>query len=112
MNSINRIFDIPYWQNDKFSMNESLVAREGETWKAYSSSELLRTAEKFAMGLLSLGLGPGDAAAIISANRPEWNMADFGMQMAGVINVPLYTTLSESEIIFILNDCKAKYIFC
>src|SRR4051812_13948058 len=103
MNTINRIFDIPYWQLEKFAMNESLVAKEGDKWVAYSSEKLLRTAEKFGMGLLSVGLQPGDSAAIISANRPEWNMADFGMQMAGIINVPLYTTLSESEIVFILN---------
>jgi long-chain acyl-CoA synthetase len=111
VNSVTRIFDIPYWQKEKTPRESALVAKENGKWTGYSTDQLISNAEKFAMGLIAIGLNRGDSAAIISANRPEWNMADFGMQMAGVINVPLYVTLSESEIIFILNDCKAKYIF-
>ncbi len=110
MKSISRIFDIPYWQQEKHPLKDSLVAKESGRWESYSSEKLVSTAEKFGMGLMAMGFAKGDTAAITSANRPEWNMADYGMQMAGIINVPLYTTLSESEIIFILNDCKAKII--
>jgi long-chain acyl-CoA synthetase len=111
LKSVKRLFEIPYWQKEKTPRDNALVAKENGAWKGYSTDQLLATAEKFGMGLMVLGLKRGDSAAIISANRPEWNMADFGMQMAGIINIPLYVTLSESEIIFILNDCKAKYIF-
>ena len=47
----------------------------------------------------------------MSANRPEWNIMDIGMMQIGVVNVPIYTTLSENEIAFILNDCQAKLMF-
>ena len=47
---------------------------------------------------------------MISANRPEWNIMDIGMLQAGIVNVPIYTTLSEPEIAFILNDCKARLV--
>src|SRR4051812_43910872 len=101
MKAISRIFDIPYWQLEKTPIDEALVAKEGGRWVAHSSAQLVSTAEKFAKGLIAKGVNRGDVAAIISANRPEWNMADYGIQMSGAINVPLYITLSESEIVFI-----------
>jgi long-chain acyl-CoA synthetase len=110
MTAVSRIFDIPYRQKQLFAKSDSLLAKEDGRWIPYSTDEFVSTAEKFAAGLIAAGLQKNDTIAIISANRPEWNMADIGIQMAGLISVPIYTTLSESEIIFILNDCKAKMI--
>ena len=55
-------------------------------------------------GLLALGLKKDDKIGLISGNRPEWNFIDLGMLQIGVVNVPLYLTLSSSEFKFILND--------
>ncbi|HMJ08700.1 MAG TPA: long-chain fatty acid--CoA ligase, partial [Pyrinomonadaceae bacterium] len=58
-----------------------------------------------------LGLRSGDRAAILAPNSPEWTLADAGCQFAGVIDVPIYTTLAPKTIAFILNDCAAKVLF-
>ncbi len=107
---LRRIFDIIYYQKEKNPKPDSVYAKEKDKWIAYSTETFISQAEKFGMGLLCAGLNKGDVVAIISANRPEWNMADIGMQLAGMINVPIYTTLSEIEIAFILNDCQAKMV--
>jgi long-chain acyl-CoA synthetase len=111
MITVRRIFDIPQRQKDLFPKTDSLIAKKNGIWTPYSTEAFIDNANKFSMGLLALGFKKGDTAAIISANRPEWNIADIGMLQTGVVNVPIYTTLSESEIIFILNDCKAKIVF-
>jgi long-chain acyl-CoA synthetase len=110
MEFIRRIFDIPQRQKELFPKNDALCAKENGKWVPYSTEDFLETAHRFSMGLLLAGYKKDDAIAIISPNRPEWNMADIGMLQIGVVNVPIYTTLSEPEIIFILNDCKAKMV--
>ncbi len=111
MVTVSRIFDILTRQRDLFSKPDALLEKSQGKWKPASTEQFIDKANKFGMGLLNYGLARGDKVAIISANRPEWNMIDFGMLQVGIINVPLYTTLSELEIIFILNDCNAKMVF-
>jgi len=90
---------------------DALAGKENGAWRKYSSDEFHSKAALVSYGLLSLGLKKDDKVAIISNNRPEWNIVDMGMQQVGVVNVPIYPTLSESEFKFILNDCEAKFIF-
>lgn len=110
MVTIRRIFDIPQRQKELFSKPDSLLSKTNGNWVPISTDEFIETADKFGLGLINLGLKKGDKVAIISANRPEWNIVDIGMQQVGIINVPIYTTLSDLEIIFILNDCNAKMV--
>ncbi|MEO6303665.1 MAG: long-chain fatty acid--CoA ligase, partial [Bacteroidia bacterium] len=62
-------------------------------------------------GLYNLGIKPGDKISIIANNRPEWNFIDYAIQQTGAISVPIYPTISETDLAFILNDANVKYIF-
>jgi long-chain acyl-CoA synthetase len=64
-----------------------------------------------AAGLRALGIGRGDAAAILSANRPEWAFADYACLCAGVRVVPIYPSLTASQIAYILRDAGARAVF-
>jgi long-chain acyl-CoA synthetase len=80
-------------------------------WTAISSGEMLRRSENIALGLYSLGLRKGDKAAILAANCPEWTFTDAGCQLAGVIDVPVYTTLAPSSVCYIVNDSGSRVFF-
>lgn len=110
MVNVTRIFDIPRHQKEKFAASEALLVKVDNVWKSWSTEEFINDACAISRGLLSLGIKKGDAVGLISNNRPEWNIADLGMLQVGIINVPIYTTLSGPEIEFILNDCKAKLV--
>ena len=62
------------------------------------------------MGLMALGLKRGDKVATVTTNRPEWNFADMGMSMTGIIHVPIYPTISEDEYKYILEHAEAKIL--
>ena len=79
-------------------------------YKGISYRELKDETDAFAFGLSSLGLQKDDCVALISENRPEWVYADFAMQMLGIINVPLYPSLTSDSIEYILNDSESKAI--
>ena len=53
----------------------------------------------------------GDRCLIISENRPEWFISDLSIMMAGAITVPAYTTYSEKDYEYIINDCTPSVIF-
>ena len=76
-----------------------------------SSEEALRRVKAMRFGLRSLGIQPGDRVAILSENRIEWALSDLAAQCAGGITVPIYPTLLDDTIEFILNDCQPSTIF-
>lgn len=108
---ITRIFDIPERQLTDFPKSDALSGKENGAWKSYSTTDFIHTMNDVSYGLLELGLKREDKVALICNNRPEWNFIDFGMLQVGVVNVPVYLTLSESEFKFILNDAGVKYVF-
>jgi long-chain acyl-CoA synthetase len=79
-----------------------------DEYKGITYLELKKETDLFAFGLHSLGIKRNDCLALISENRPEWVFADLAMQMLGVINVPLYPSLTSDSIEYILNDSESK----
>ncbi|MDC3058843.1 long-chain fatty acid--CoA ligase [Candidatus Pelagibacter sp.] len=72
------------------------------TWKQVALkiqilSEYLRT-----------NLADGDRCILLSENRPEWLISDISIMNAGGVTVPLFTTYSEKDYEYIINDCKPK----
>ena len=61
-----------------------------------------------AKSLLDLGVLKGDRVAIISENRPEWQIADLAIMSIGAITVPAYTTSTQKDYEYILNHCEAR----
>jgi long-chain acyl-CoA synthetase len=84
--------------------------RDGE-WRSISSDEMLSRARLIALGLHSLGVRHGDRVALFSENCPEWTLADAGCLFAGVIDVPIYPTLTPPQVAYILKDSGARVLF-
>ena len=57
---------------------------------------------------LKTNLSKGDRCVLLSENRPEWLVADLAIMNAGGVTVPLFTTYSEKDYEYIINDCKPK----
>ncbi|MBD1134803.1 long-chain fatty acid--CoA ligase [Pelagibacterales bacterium SAG-MED47] len=55
---------------------------------------------------LKKNLSKGDRCILLSENRPEWLISDIAIMNAGGITVPLFTTYSDKDYEYILNDCK------
>lgn len=90
---------------------DALNYKTNDSWYAISSKELVERAENIALGLHELGLRKGDKAAILAPNSPNWTITDAGCQFAGILDVPIYTTLSPSSVRYILDDSSSKVLF-
>jgi long-chain acyl-CoA synthetase len=79
-------------------------------YQGVSSQEALRKVAALASLLSRLRLERGDRVAILSENRVEWALTDYALLGLGAIPVPIYTTLLEPDIEYILRDSGAKGI--
>ena len=53
-------------------------------------------------------ISKGDRCILLSENRPEWLISDIAIMNAGGVTVPLFTTYSETDYKYIINDCDPK----
>ncbi|MBN2274912.1 MAG: long-chain fatty acid--CoA ligase [Bacteroidales bacterium] len=106
-----RTFDLLDRYREHFPNKEdALCARQNGVWVKYSADDYIEISHNFSYGLLELGLKRGDMVITVSNNRPEWNFADMGMAMTGVIHVPVFTSLSALEYLYIIKHSEAKLI--
>lgn len=108
---IRRTFDLLGRYRELYSYKDDVLAGkyDGE-WKKFSAGDYIELAHFISYGFLSMGLKKGDMVATISNNRPEWNIMDMGLSMAGVVHVPIYPTISKEDYDYILNHCEPKFV--
>ncbi len=107
---ITRTFDLLDNLRQNHNKSDILAAKRDGNWVKFSSEDYIRNAKNFAYGLLALGFKKGDKIATVSNNRPEWNFADMGMALIGVVHVPVYPTIGDDEYKYILSHSDAKML--
>jgi long-chain acyl-CoA synthetase len=108
---VTRTFDILERLRENFMVDDALAVKRNKKWDIFSTQEYLDNAYDFAYGLLALGYQKGEKIGTISNNRPEWNFVDMGMSMLGIIHVPIYPTISDSEYEYILAHSEVRTLF-
>ena len=80
---------------------------EPVTWSAYAQQ-----ARWFGLGLLKLGLRPGQSVAVLGENSKEWVYAQFGVGLVGGITAGVYPTSPAPEVEYLLALSEAPIIVC
>ncbi len=107
---VRRNFDLLSRYAENFQKEDALCFKQEGKWKKYSTEEYINHSVNFCRGLYRLGFRKGDKIITVSSNRPEWNFADLGMAMIGVVHVPVFASLNTSEYQYIIKDSGAKMI--
>ena len=110
MITIERTFDLLDNLRQNHNRPDILMAKREGYWVNFSAEDYNRTSRHFSYGLMAKGLKKGDTIATVSNNRPEWNIADMGMSMIGVIHVPVYPNIGDDEYQFILDHSDIKIL--
>ena len=84
--------------------------RDGR-WVSIPAEEFITRIERIALGLVELGIKPGDRIALLSENRPDWSIVDLAILSLGAVNVPIYTTQAVEQVRYILEDSGARLLF-
>ena len=83
---------------------------KGGTYQDISYTEFGESVDAFRKGLNALGVQKDDRVALLSENRPEWAITDFGSLKAGAVTVPMFSTLTAAQVGYILKDSGSKII--
>jgi long-chain acyl-CoA synthetase len=108
---ITRVFDILDKLNRYSPKSDILNAKENKRWVNYSVEDLITNSNLVSAALLQLGLRSGDVVALMAANMPQWNFVDYGSQQVAMPTAPLFPTISNDDLKYILNHCEARIIF-
>ena len=80
-------------------------------WRSYSWADYWEHARLIGLGLKALGLQRGEVVSILAEDRKEWLYADMGIQCVGGVASGVYTTDSASQLAYLVNDSKTRFLF-
>jgi long-chain acyl-CoA synthetase len=95
----------------RYADEPAIRHKVGDEWKDISYSDFGQTAKEVALGLIGLGLQPGDKISILAHTRPEWSYACFGILSAGATLVTIYQTNSSEECEYVLQHSDSRAVF-
>lgn len=87
-----------------------LGKREDGSYQFQTYAQIYEQVLNFASALVYLGLDKDTRVANFSTNRGEWPVVDFGCGFAACIHAPMYPTLSQSEMAYIVRDSGAVVV--
>ncbi|MFN8437696.1 MAG: long-chain fatty acid--CoA ligase [Cytophagales bacterium] len=108
---VTRVFDLLDHQIYNSPKEDALSTKINGSWQKYTTAEWKEISTQMALGFLELGIQKGDRIAIVSFNRPEWNFADYAIQFAGAISVPMYPNITVEDYSYIFKDADVKIAF-
>ena len=110
LNEFNSLTELFFYQADK--QNPESVFLE---WLNPKNKKILTWSEtslniyKFAK-ILKENINDGDRCLLVSENRPEWLISDLAVMLANGITVPAYTTYTERDYKYLIEDCQPSVI--
>lgn len=106
-----RVFDFLFQQLERHPRKDCLCGKRSKSWTVMSTAETVKTVELFSLGLIDLGIEPGDRVAIAADNCLEWALLDLALQQIGAVSVPLYPTCTLDDARYILAHAEVKLAF-
>jgi long-chain acyl-CoA synthetase len=104
IDKINNLLELFYQQYEKQDKNKIFLQSLKKPQKKYSWEEVFINVSKLSKEI-SKYIKKGDRCLLISENRPEWIISDLSIMLSEGITVPAYTTYSERDYEYIIENC-------
>ena len=101
-----------------FSRFDEMCAKEpGNTalyylGERYSYGKLSMLIDRFAAGLVKIGVRPQDRVMLYIPNCPQWIVANFAINKIGAVTVPVSPIYTAYEIEYMIEDANIKTVIC
>jgi long-chain acyl-CoA synthetase len=99
-----------HWEQ---TQSETVWLRQStdQGWDDYSWRAVGDQARRMANALQKMGLQAGDKVGIYGVNSAYWVIADLAIMMAGLVSVPIYPSMPEDKIRFVVEHSDMKALF-
>ena len=109
INKIKNLLELFYEQYQKQNKESIFLQSLEENQKKYSWEDVYLNINKLSEEILKY-IRKGDRCLLVSENRPEWMISDLSIMLSGGITVPAYTTYTERDYEYIIDDCTPTII--
>ena len=110
ISKINNLLELFYHQYKKQNKNDIFLESLKDPKKKYSWNDIYLNIIKLSEEI-SKYIKKGDRCLLISENRPEWMITDLSIMLSKGITVPAYTTYTERDYEYIIDDCEPSIVF-
>jgi long-chain acyl-CoA synthetase len=80
-------------------------------WREFTWAQYQDRVRGFALGLVALGVQPGEVVALIGDNRPDWVMGEVAAHALGCRSLGVYRDALEEEVAYLLGFSEAAVVF-
>ncbi len=109
LSEINSLVELYFKKSEEIEGKKPFLKWLKPDKQTYNWEDITNGIFKLSHKIKSL-INDGDRCLILSENRPYWLVSDIAIMNAGGISVPIFTTYSENDYEYILNDCKPSLI--
>ena len=109
INKINNLLELFYKQYQSKNKESIFLQSLKEPKIEYSWEAVYLNINKLSEEI-SKYIKKGDRCLLVSENRPEWMISDLAIMLSGGVTVPAYTTYTERDYEYIINDCTPTVI--
>ena len=103
------LYELFQIQSSKFVKDSFLHSiNDDKSIKSISWRDVSEKVISISTFLKKKGVTKGDRVMLVSEGRPEWMISDLAILATGAITVPNYTTYTQKDFEFVLNDCQPK----
>ncbi|MBC8099823.1 MAG: AMP-binding protein, partial [Armatimonadetes bacterium] len=93
-----------------YSTRTAMRKKRYGLWQAYTWAQSLERVQHFALGLVSLGLTPGDKVCIIGENDPEFYWAEIATQCARGVSIAIFADANPQELAYVVVDSDSVFL--
>jgi long-chain acyl-CoA synthetase len=109
IDKIKNLLELFYEQYQKQNKESIFLQSLKESTEKYSWKDVYLNINKLSEEI-SKHIKKGDRCLLVSENRPEWMISDLSIMLSGGVTVPAYTTYSERDYEYIIDDCTPTII--
>lgn len=106
------VASLPGSAAERFSTHIAARYVRGGEWQEVTYAEVGEAIRQIALGLLDLGIEPGDRVCLLANTRLEWVLSSYGISAAGAVVVPVYPTNSPMECQWVAGNSGARAVIC
>ncbi|MDB4834757.1 AMP-binding protein, partial [Candidatus Pelagibacter sp.] len=110
LDNLNNLIELFFYQSDK--QNKKSIFLQGlnpNNKKTYTWQETQKNILKLSR-IIKENIKEGDRCLLVSENRPEWFISDMAIMLSGGITVPAYTTYTEEDYKYLIEDCEPSLL--
>ncbi|MDC0480795.1 long-chain fatty acid--CoA ligase [Candidatus Pelagibacter sp.] len=110
LDNLNNLIELFSYQSDKQNKKSIFLQwLNPNNKKTYTWEETQKNILKLSR-IIKENIKEGDRCLLVSENRPEWFISDMAIMLSGGITVPAYTTYTEEDYKYLIEDCEPSLL--